>query len=264
MKTIVSTAGRPTEKTIQLAKNAATQLELAYIPRQKRNVNQLHEQYKSDVLVAAKNQWEYYGLNTREPYFFHPGTAMFRLKRVARGERDPFLEVCQLQPGDSFVDCTLGYGSDSLVAAFAVGETGSVTGCEANPVLAFILQEAMHNGRTEYVKFQSLMNRIHIVSSDAVSFLKQLNDQSVDVIYLDPMFETTIDESVNISPLRSVGVQDALTSEWVNEAMRVAKKRVVLKANFRSPWFDQFNFIQMVRPNTKFHYGYIEKSCLEN
>jgi len=264
MKIIVSTAGRPTERTIQLAKNAAAKLDLTYIPRQKRNVIQLQEHYKSNVLVAAKSQWEYYGLNTKDPYFFNPGTAMFRLKRVARGERDPFLEVCQLQPGDSFVDCTLGYASDSLVAAYAVGETGNVTGCEANPILAFILHEAFHNGRTEYVKFQTLMNRIHIISSDAVSYLKRLEDQSVDVVYLDPMFETTIDESINISPLRSVGIQDALNSEWVSEALRVSKKRVVLKANFRSPWFEQFNFNQLVRPNTKFHYGYIEKSCPEN
>jgi hypothetical protein len=81
---------------------------------------------------------------------------------------------------------------------------------------------------------------------------------------MDPMFETSISESVNISPLRSLGVQDALTDEWVNEAKRVAKKRVVLKAHFKSPWFEQFNFEQIVRPNTKFHYGFIEKAALHN
>lgn len=261
MKTIVTTAGRPTDFTIQLAKNASSQLGMPYIDRLKRTVTQMQQHYHCEVLVAAKSQWEYYGANTKEPFFFHPSSAMFRLKRVERGERDPFLEACQLQSGDSFIDCTLGYASDSLLASYAVGETGTVIGCEANPVLAFILEEAFHNGRTDYVEFQTLMDRIHIVSSDAVSYLKQLEDQSVDVIYMDPMFDTTVEASANISPLRSLGVQDALTLEWVEEALRVARRRIVLKASYRSPWFVQYNFHQIVRPNTKFHYGYIEKSC---
>lgn len=261
MKTIVTTAGRPNDSTINLARNAANYLHLPYINRQKRTVIQLQQQYKCDVLVATKSQWEYYGLNTTEPFFFHPSSAMFRVKRVERGERDPFLEVCRLTKGDTFVDCTLGYASDSLLAALAVGESGKVIGCEANPVLAFIMQEAFHNGRTNYVEFQKLMDRICIVSSNAVSYLKTLENDSIDVVYLDPMFETTIDKSVSISPLRSVGVQDALTEMWVEESLRVSKKRVVLKANYQSPWFNEFNFKQIIRPNTKFHYGYIEKSC---
>ena len=260
MKTIVTTAGRPTDYTIEIAKSAASILNLPYINRQKRTVTQLRQHYQCDVLVASKIQWEYYGMNTDEPFFFHPSSAMFRLKRVARGEKDPFLEACQLILGDSFVDCTLGYASDSLMAAYAVGDTGSVVGCEANPILAFILQEAFHNGRTGYVEFQTLMNQIHIESSDAISYLKHLNDHSVDVVYMDPMFETTIEASANISPLRSLGVHDALTIDWVTEALRVARKRVVLKADYRSPWFEKYNFHQIVRPNTKFHYGFIEKS----
>ncbi|MGB5945136.1 class I SAM-dependent methyltransferase [Paenisporosarcina sp.] len=264
MKTIVTTAGRPTDFTKQLAKTAAVQLDLPYIDRQKRTVIQLQQHYQSDVLVASKSRWEYYGQNSTEPFFFHPSSAMFRLKRVERGERDPLLEVCQLQRGDSFLDCTLGYASDSLVAAFAVGESGNITGCDANPILAFILKEAFHNGRTDYVDFQTYMNRIQVISNNAVSYLTTLADESVDVIYMDPMFETSISESVNISPLRSLGVQDTLTDEWVNEAKRVAKKRVVLKAHFKSPWFEQFNFEQIVRPNTKFHYGFIEKAALHN
>ena len=261
MKTIVTTAGRPTDVTIGLAKAAAVLLQLPYIHRNKRTVKQLQQEYQCDVLVAAKSRWEYYGVNTDEPFFFHPSSAMFRLKRVAREERDPLLEVCQLKEGDSFLDCTLGYASDSLLAAFAIGETGTISGCEANPILAFILDEAFHKGRTVHSEFQSLMKRITVIPSDAVSHLKQLDDDSVDVIYMDPMFDVSLSESVNISPLRVLGKQDALTAEWVNEAKRVARKRIVLKAHFRSPWFEQFDFQQIQRPNTKFHYGFIEKSC---
>lgn len=262
MKTIVTTAGRTTEYTKQLAKNAAIHLGLPYVDRQKRNIIELQQHFQSDVLVATKSRWEYHGLNSLEPFFFHPSSAMFRLKRLARGERDPLLEVCQLQAGDSFLDCTLGFGSDSLVAAFAIGDMGYIKGCEANPVLAFILQEAFHKGRTDYVEFESLMNQIQVISSDALSYLKQLEENSVDVIYMDPMFENLIEESDSIGPLRSLGVRESLSSEWVHEALRVAKKRVVLKAHFRSSWFKEFGFNQIIRPNTKFHYGFIEKAAL--
>jgi len=264
VKTIVTTAGRTTEYTIQLAKNAAIHLNFPFVDRQKRNITQLQQHYQCNVLVASKNRWEYHGLNSSEPFFFHPSSAMFRLKRLARGERDPLLEVCQLQAGDSFLDCTLGFGSDSLVATFAVGETGDITGCEANPVIAFILNEAFHNGRTDYLEFQPLMDQIQVISSDALSYMKKLDEHSIDVIYMDPMFENLIEESDSIGPLRSLGVRESLTSEWVNEALRVAKKRVVLKAHFRSSWFEEFGFNQIVRPNTKFHYGFIEKAALNN
>lgn len=257
MKIIVTTAGRPTEYTIKIAKEAALKLNLPYIERQKRTVNQLQNQYASHVLVATKNRWEYYGLHTTEPFFFHPSSAMFRIKRLERGETDPLVDICNLTEGDSFLDCTLGYASDSLIAAYAVGESGSVTGCEASPVLAFILQEAFHSQRTDHLEYLSLMKRIQVVPEEATSFLKTQKDNSYDVVYLDPMFELTIKESENISPLRHVGFQDELTEEWIKEAVRVARNRVVLKTHYSSKWFDQFGFNQMIRKNTKFHYGYI-------
>lgn len=257
MKIIVTTAGRPTETTIMFAKEAASKLNLPYIERQKRTVIQLQNQYVSHVLVATKKRWEYYGLNTTEPFFFHPSSAMFRIKRLERGETDPLVDVCTLKEGDSFLDCTLGYASDSLIASFIVGESGSVTGCEASPVLAFILQEAFHSQRTDHLEYLSLMERIQVVPEEATSFLKKQQDNSYDVVYLDPMFESTIKESGNISPLRHVGIQDELTEAWINEAVRVARKRVVLKTHYSSQWFEQFGFNQVIRKNTKFHYGYI-------
>jgi len=255
---IVTTAGRPTEYTIRLAKEAASKLKLPFIERQKRTVTQLQSYYASHVLVASNKRWEYYGVDTKEPFYYHPSSAMFRIKRLERGETDPLIEVCNLRVGDSFLDCTLGYASDSLIASFAVGENGSVIGCEASPVLAFILHEAFHLQRTDHLEYHSLMKRIQVVPKDAISFLRNQPDDSFDVVYMDPMFENTIKESGNISPLRSVGIQDELSEDWVNEALRVARKRVVLKTHFRSQWFEQYGFTQVIRKNTKFHYGYID------
>lgn len=74
----------------------------------------------------------------------------------------------------------------------------------------------------------------------------------------DPMFEETIEESTNFIPLRNAGLHDSLSVEWIAEAKRVAKKRVVLKAHFKSPLFERYHFKQDIRLNAKFHYGIIE------
>ena len=43
-------------------------------------------------------------------------------------------------------------------------------------------------------------------------------------------------------------------------SLRVCKRRVVVKDRFDSPVFEQFNMERIVRPNTKFHFGFIEKN----
>ena len=88
--------------------------------------------------------------------------------------------------------------------------------------------------------------------------LKNTETHSYDVVYMDPMFEEVIEESTNFQALREVGVHQGLTDEWVEEAKRVAKRRVVLKAHFRSPLFEQYHFKQLTRLTSKFHYGILE------
>ena len=71
------------------------------------------------------------------------------------------------------------------------------------------------------------------------------------------MFEEVIEESSNFQALRAAGIHDALNVEWIEEAKRVARKRVVLKAHFRSTVFEQFGFKREIRLSSKFHYGVI-------
>ena len=39
----------------------------------------------ADVLVAGKNRYELYRIGMEEPFFFHPNSAAFRLKRLVKG-----------------------------------------------------------------------------------------------------------------------------------------------------------------------------------
>lgn len=258
IKTIVTTAGRPDEESLQLAEHACQKLQISFVERRKKSVKKLAEQNQSNVIVAGKQRYEYYPFGVEEPFFFHPSSAAFRLKRVARGEKDPFLQAVKLQKGDSMLDCTLGMGTDSMLAAFTVSDEGTVIGCEGNPNVAFIVSEGMQKYDTSTLPLLKCMEQIMIKSSLAIDFLKKQPEKSFDVVYMDPMFEETIEESTNFTPLRDAGLHESLSDEWMAEAKRVAKKRVVLKAHYRSPLFERYHFYRNVRLTAKFHYGVIE------
>lgn len=258
--TVVTTAGRPDEASLKLAQKACDELGLSFEPRKKRSVAKISELLNANVIVAGKNRFEYYTKGSTTPFFFHPNSASFRLKRVAKGEDDPFLIACQLQKGDSFLDCTLGLGSDAMLAAFVVGHDGKVVGLEENSNVAFIVSTGMKEYDTTEVPLTTCMRNIKVIQTEAIDYLCNQKDCSFDVVYMDPMFNEIIEESNNFEPLREAGSHITLTKEWVQEALRVAKKRVVLKAHYKSTYFEEFGFKREIRLTSKFHYGVIEKN----
>lgn len=258
--TVVTTAGRPDEESLRLADFACQQLGLPFEPRKKRSVAKISELLNANIIVAGKNRFEYYPKGANNAFFFHPNSASFRLKRIARGENDPFLEACKLVQGDSYLDCTLGLGSDAIVAAYIVGNDGKVIGLEENRNVAFIVKQGMKTYDYSDIPLTSCMRQIEVVHAEAVDFLSKLENDSVDVIYMDPMFEEVIEESSNFEPLRDAGSHIRLSKKWVQEAIRVSKKRVVLKAHYKSTYFEDYGFMRDIRLTSKFHYGVIEKS----
>ena len=73
------------------------------------------------------------------------------------------------------------------------------------------------------------------------------------------MFDESILESNGIRELTHLAAPHSLSENIIQEAKRVARKRVVLKDHFRSPRFEQFGFNVCKRKTAKFHYGFIEK-----
>lgn len=256
---IATTAGRPKEQSEQLAERISRELDIPFVPRNKCSVQQLIDDYNADVLVAGNDRIELYKKGMKKPFFFHPNTAAFRLKRLRQGETEPLIEVSQLQPGMSFLDCTFGFGADSIVASYVVGENGRVMGVEADRGIAYVVSYGLQHYVTVDEGLRQSMQHISIMHADAISFLQSQPDQSWDVVYVDPMFTESVEESTNFSSLREAGQHHLLTAEWVQEAYRVCRQRVVLKAHFRSTAFEQFHFQRNIRPNTKFHFGFLEK-----
>jgi 16S rRNA G966 N2-methylase RsmD len=197
-------------------------------------------------------------MSTSNPFFFHPNSAMFRLKRIHRGESDPFLSAADLKTGDRFLDCTLGLGSDSIIASYAVGEKGIVTAAEANKLVAYLVKTGLNKWETGISEFDGSMRRINVKHINHLDYLKSLDANSFDVVYFDPMFDEEIEESSGIEQLRTLSFDQPLTEEIIKEAQRVAEKRVVLKNHWKSPSFNSFGFEVHKRKTAKFHFGVIE------
>lgn len=241
----------------ELAMKASEELGAGIIARKKRPIRRMHEEYKAHIIVAGKNRYEYYPYPSTDPFFFHPNSAAYRLKRLEKGESDPLVTVCGLQQGDSFLDCTLGLGSDSIVAQYAVGKSGRVVGVEANPNVAFIVKNGMQVYDVSEMPLAACMRKIEVVLAQAVDYLRSLPNNSFDIVYMDPMFETTIEESDNFMPLRNAGEKTKISDEWIEEAKRVARRGVCLKAYFDSPLFFRYGFVREIRLSSKFHFGFL-------
>jgi hypothetical protein len=255
----VTTAGRTNEEMIKEAKAVAVELQSSFIDRKKRSVSHLQEIQNDACIVVGKERLELFPYGEKEPFFFHPNSAMFRIKRLLRGEHDPFIDACQLSDGMSFLDCTLGLASDSIVASFQVGAEGKVTGLEAQKYLSYLVQTGLKKWTSDLPEIDAAMRKVEVIHTYCYEYLRGLPNDSVDCVYFDPMFEEKILESDGIQALIQIAVYEPFQSEWIKEAIRVAKNRVVLKDHYQSERFNQFGFQVIRRKTAKFHYGVIEK-----
>ncbi|MEH7418204.1 class I SAM-dependent methyltransferase [Neobacillus drentensis] len=257
---IVTTAGRTTEEMIERARQMAEYLQVPYLPREKKSIKQIQQQADSDCLVVGKERLELFEKNSSQPFFFHPNSAMFRIKRLISGDGDPFAHAAKLTKGMKVLDCTLGLASDAIVASYLVGREGMVTGIEGQKYLAYVVQEGLKTWESSLQSINEAMNRVSVIHTNARDYLKNQGDSSVDCVYFDPMFEETILESDGIKALGHFAIHDNLTDEMITEAIRVAKYRVVLKDQYKSLRFEKYGFHVMRRKTAKFHFGVIEKN----
>jgi 16S rRNA G966 N2-methylase RsmD len=254
----VTTAGRTNEEMIDRAKEIAKFLHCDYVHRKKRSISYLTNLHHQDCIVVGHERLELYAKNGHAPFFFHPNSASFRIKRMIRGESDPFLEAARIEKGMSILDCTLGMASDSIVASHAIGKSGKVIGLEANEYVAFLIKEGLAVWNSPIMEMDAAMKRIEVVNTNFKTFLASMDSNSFDCVYFDPMFEEAITSSNGIQPLRKWAEYTSITEEVLFHAKRVAKERIILKAHFRTPLFEQFGFDVIKRPSSKFHYGVIK------
>ncbi|MCR6111033.1 class I SAM-dependent methyltransferase [Bacillus sp. A301a_S52] len=258
LKGIVTTSARTSHKIIAKAERIANEWGLLFERRHKRPINLLKMTFNTTIFIVSHDRIEAFHPHRDDPLFFHPNSAMFRAKYWMKHGSDSLIDACDLKKGDLVVDATLGLGADAQLASMAVGPSGKVIALEASEVISLIVKEGFSSYASSFKPLDDAMRRITVLYCSHLEWLLKQPDNSVDVIYFDPMFEYKVHDAAGISPLRTYANYEPLTHSAIREAVRVARKRVVLKDHFRSERFDAFGFNVQKRPSATYQFGSIE------
>lgn len=108
---------------------------------------------------------------------------------VSAGRKSELLlQAAKITADSQVIDATAGFGQDSLILASSGAQ---VIMLEQQPIMALLLLAEQQRMRLQ-PNWQKLMSRLTIVNTDALAFfnskLTTIDSNSIDVIYLDPMF----------------------------------------------------------------------------
>lgn len=242
---IVTTGAKMEGANVSLAHQVAERLKARYVERGRDSLVSLQRKFGAEAVLIVRHGQLFLHTPAGE-FFFHPSMAHLRVKNLRLGKGDLFIEATGLREGMSILDCTLGLGADAIVASYVTGETGAVRGLEISPVLAEIVAFGMQQAAPVNVRLGAAMGRIEVIAADYLTFLRQQEDASVDVVYFDPMFRHPFMASVSLNPLRFLADDRPLCAAAVAEARRVARCRVVMKESSRSQEFSRLGFSSFV------------------
>ncbi|MZP28586.1 class I SAM-dependent methyltransferase [Heliobacterium undosum] len=236
---LVTTVHKSTPVLEERARALAAELGADFVPREGKSAERLtREAGDNGLLIVEKNNLTLY--QGEETFFFHPNMAVLRIQALKKGQRDPLVHALDIRSGDRILDCTLGLGADALVAAFAAGDEGAVTGIEHNRLIALIVREGLQHFRHRRSDdLHRAMARIRVLQGDHRALLKGFSNGSFDSVYFDPMFRQALRASNGIGGLRQLADPRPIEADVIAEARRVARRRVVMKERRDSPEWER-------------------------
>lgn len=207
------------------AKSISKDLNIAYIKRANLSIEKTILKEGFDyLLVVERGKIVIKGEDST--LFWHPNMSELKIKSIEQGNKEVIIEATKLEEGNSILDCTLGLAGDSLVFSAVVGEKGYVVGIEVNKYIAYLSK----CGLEEYNKANDkTIDNIKVVNESYEDYILRQSDNSFDVVYFDPMFKEPNRKSTTINAFRDFAEHKGLTKDILKEALRVCKKRVVIK-----------------------------------
>lgn len=257
---IITTSYEPSQMAVDFSKQLSVELQSKWVPRNNNSIRKLKEKHNMNGLWIVSNDMDikYYHEVDQPALFFHPSTALIRIKRLLRGEKDTLMECSGVSKGDSILDCTAGMASDSIVYSLVSGPSGKIIALESEIILYTLLKHGLKGYDSDLPPLNDAMKHIEIFHADHLAYLKDSQDKSMDIVYFDPMFRNPLEDSSALTPLRTVANPQPLTLESIKEAARVARKTVVLKEHRDSHEFARLGFNQVFITTSKIAYGVIE------
>jgi predicted methyltransferase len=173
---------------------------LEFAARQRKSLSTLMAENQAAALIVWENGRPVLYMEDQK-FFFHPSMAKNRISGMRRGiSYDVMAKACDLQQGDSFLDCTMGMGADTIVASYL--SAGKVIGLEKSTGIYNVVKWGMRNYHSRMNWLDEAIHKIQVVQADHLDFLKQQSDSSFDIIYFDPMFRRPLLTSQPLAPLR--------------------------------------------------------------
>ncbi|MEK6749661.1 MAG: class I SAM-dependent methyltransferase [Pseudomonadota bacterium] len=157
------------------------------------------------------------------------------------GKRQPLARAIGIKDATRphVLDCTAGLGRDAMVLA-NLGCT--VTLVERSPIIAALLEDGLRRALANPAT-ADLAARMHLHGGcEAVAYMQALAPQDYpDVVYLDPMYphrEKSALVKKDMRALRAVVGDDMDAPNCLHWAMRIARRRVVVKRPKGAPTLD--------------------------
>ncbi|WP_315080975.1 class I SAM-dependent methyltransferase [uncultured Clostridium sp.] len=261
MKIAVTTTREANESLNYKAKGISKDLNIPYIKRGNFSIKKTILKDDFDyLLVVEKDKIVIKGQHST--LFWHPNMSELKIKSIRQGNKEVMIEATKLKEGNSILDCTLGLAGDSLVFAAVVGKSGFVVGTEVNKYIAYLSKSGLETYNNVNGETVDCINNIKVVNESYEEYLLKQSDNSFDVVYFDPMFKEPNRKSASINAFRAFADHKGLTKEILMQALRVCKKRVVIKERQGSNDFEKLGIKKYYggKKSGAIIYGVIEKN----
>ena len=259
MEFIITTITKVNTDLIYQAQALAQKFNKKFVTRNNLSLERLKQDNNVDnILIFTKDGLKAH--TSQGDLFFHLNMAQLRILNLNRNQKDHMVEAMDLKPKMSVLDCTIGLGTDATVASYIVGENGKVVGLESATLIYLITKYGLANFNHDNIAINHSLRRIESFNLHYLDYLKAQGDNSFDIVYFDPMFRKPIQDSANFKPMRAIANMEQLQSKALVEALRVAKKRVVIKETKDSMEFKRLNISQIYGGKySSVSYGVIDK-----
>lgn len=238
---VVTTSLRPTPGLVESAKQLAAHFNVTFVARRDLSIKDLSGLFSADGLLVVSSQKISFIMGGNK-FFFHPGLAGLRIKEINNGKTDQMISAMSLKEGYSVLDCTMGLGTDAIVASYVTGATGSVTGLERSPVISELVKQGLQSYLEEDKEIMLAMRRIKVINTKHKEYLAALETGSYDIVYFDPMFRYPRRKSPGINAARMLANHDPIDRETIEMALNAAARRVVMKERRDSAEFARLGF----------------------
>ena len=260
MSVLVTTTREGNEELIEKAIKISKDLDIQFIERENYSLEKIMDKNNiENLLVVEKDRLVLKGKENE--FFWHPNMAELKIQSIKSGNKESIMEASKVEEGYWVLDCTLGLAGDAIIFSALVGDNGRVVGTEINKYIAYLTNDGLKNYNKVNEETKRAMENIEVVNTSYRDYLMKQDDNSFDIVYFDPMFKKANKKSTSINSFRDFADHNGLTKDIIKEAIRVCKKRVVIKERQGNNDFEELG-IEKVYGSKKsgaIIYGVIEK-----